>query len=130
METGILTVCVGDYTLEADLFGQAANDPLLRKAWKEIHSRSEAKWDAVITATGGDEARRAECFRQAMRDDELDIGKGDFAQIVADALEAQAGEVFIVPSYLAAAINAVLLPTAEDSPEEIILPINGGDNEG
>ena len=129
VDAGILTECVGDYTLEADLFGPAANDPLLRKAWKEIHSRSETKWDAVITATGGDETRRAECFRKAMRDDQLDIGKGDFSQIVADALEAQAGEAFTVPPYLAAAINAVLLPTAEVLLEDIILPVNGGEDE-
>ena len=35
---GVLAICVGEYTLEADLFGPPENDPLLRNAWRQIHS--------------------------------------------------------------------------------------------
>ena len=126
--SGVFTVCVGDYTIEADLFGIEANDALLKKSWLEVHSRSEAKWNAVVASTEGDPAKRAEMFRAAMRDEapidtRLGIGKGDFSQIVADALEMKKDvDVFTVPGYLNNAINAVLLPNCEIPIADIVIP--------
>lgn len=122
VDTGILQIFVGEYTLEADLFGPIENDPILRKSWTEVHSRSEAKWEAVIAATSGDEALRSKCFRQAMRDEDLDIGKGDFAQVIADALETDGKISFKVPSYIEAAINGVLLTEVL---EDLVVPVIG-----
>lgn len=125
---GILMVCVGEYTLEADLFGPIENDRILRDTYTQIHSRSEAKWKSVISATGNDPTRRAECFSAAMHDKSLDISKGDFSQILADALEKKDHDpedksVFVVPEYLQVAIRAVLLPPVQ-TVENAIIPTN------
>lgn len=134
VKKNILKVCVGEYTLEADLFGPPENDELLRKSWMQLHSRSESKWDAVIARTKGDDSRRAECFREAMRDGDLDIGKGDFSQVIADALELrdkeESEEMFVVPKYLEEAIQSVILPIEDMPLESVILPPDDENSDG
>lgn len=115
VEDGVLSVHVGDFTLEADLFGPEDNDGLLRAAYLKVHRKSEAKWQTIVDKAGLGTADRAKCFRQAMRDDEIDIGKGDFAQIVAEALENPERDLsksFVVPGYLVSGIQAVQLAQA------------------
>lgn len=109
-----LVVYVGTRTLEADLFGPPGNDEILRRCYLELHKRSEQKWQAVVDATGGDDARRADCFHQAMRDKNIEIGKGDYAQLVASEIEDAATEdphPFTPPGYLADALRSALLPS-------------------
>jgi len=130
VSAGILKVCVGEYTLEADFFGPQENDVLLRAAWNEIHPRSGEKWEQVISDTGGIVDRRAECFSQAMKNNSLDVSKGDFAQVVAHALESSSDELFVVPSYLREAIEGVLLSTNEAMPTEVTMPVEGEENDG
>ncbi|WP_370122406.1 ATP-dependent endonuclease [Arthrobacter sp. MW3 TE3886] len=130
---GVLHVCHGEYTLEADLFGPVENDALLKQIYLELHSRSVAKWDAVVSAAGDNAKERARCFRQAMRDGELDIGKGDFSQLVAEALDTEErpdGErsAFVVPAYLRSAIDAVLLST-ESIPSVVDILASGNVDE-
>lgn len=109
---GSLAVHVGTRTLEADLFGPPGNDEILKRCYLELHRNSAKKWQDVLDATGGDEARRADCFHQAMRDKKIEIGKGDYAQLVASEIEdaATAGpHPFTSPRYLADALRSVLL---------------------
>ena len=63
-----------------------------------------------------------------MRENALDIGKGDFAQIIADAFELRSTEEFVVPSYLEEAIRAVLLPIGEAPAGDLLYPDAGGDD--
>ena len=110
----ILHVCVGQYTLEADLFGYKTNEKIMRDAYLEIHPLSVGKWDDVVTGAGHTVEERSAKFRQAMRDETIDIGKGDFAHLIAEAIEAplKDGEVaaeFTTPAYIEEAIKAVII---------------------
>lgn len=118
---GRLTVCVGDSTLEADLFAEVANEAILKEAFKFLHPRSSAKWEAVAaSASGLERLDRAAFFAESIRtkakaDDDgeghprLDISKGDFAHMVAEAVtELRGAEGFVIPEYLATAITAVM----------------------
>ena len=126
---GILHVCVGDYTLEADLFGQSANEPLMKTAYLKLHPKSADKWKDVASSAGTSPAERSAAFRKAMREDTIDIEKGDFAHLVADAIEFEeesTGEPpeFTVPAYIQNAIKAVLLeasPGKTPTPLDVIL---------
>lgn len=113
---GRLQVKVGGTTLEAELFRHAGNEDLLKEAFKVLHPKSEHHWQNVIEAVEGmapDE--RAEEFAAAIRrasaDDGpyLDISKGDFAHLVAEAIEGTGdGEdtTLMVPAYLLEAVDA------------------------
>jgi putative ATP-dependent endonuclease of OLD family len=112
--SGRLVVEVGGTTLEAEIFRESANEPLLKKAFLELHPQSEAHWQKVADAADGQEQQvRAETFAKAIRatslseDLYLDIGKGDFAHIVAEAIDTAGSDALIVPGYLARAIDAV-----------------------
>ena len=114
VERGILHVCVGDYTLEADLFGQPANEPLMKAAYLGLHPNSVDKWTSVVCAAGKNPLTRSANFRKAMREEAIDIEKGDFAHLVVDAIESEILEsgnapAFTVPTYIQDAINAVLI---------------------
>ncbi len=124
--SGALSVRVGDFTLEADLFGPEGNDALLRKCYLTLHKLSEAKWDQVITNTAGDPTKRAEAFYAAMRKEEIEVGKGDYAQLIASAIEDERQETgspstFEVPGYIRDALSDVLLtvPAAEELLDEL-----------
>jgi len=109
VEAGILTIAVGTHTMEADLFAKKENDTLLKAAYLGVHPKSAKKWEAVAA---GDDAGRGLRFRDALNDGSLEIGKGDFSQIVAEALADQA-EGFVVPGYLEDAIKAVVIEGAD-----------------
>lgn len=122
---GIFHVCVGEYTLEADLFGQATNEPLMKKAYLELHSKSEDKWLKVVSNAGITPTDRSAAFRKAMREETIDIEKGDFAHLIAEAIELEVESSgkppeFIVPTYIRKAINAVLVET---SPAQALTPL-------
>ena len=103
--SGCLSVHVGATTLEAELFGAVKNEALLREAFAAQHPRSLAKWDAVLRAAGTDHGTRAAAFSKALKEKDLDLGKGDFAQVVAQLLEEmQDPAEFVVPTYLHEAI--------------------------
>lgn len=129
---GRLRVCVGGTTtLEAELFAQAGNESVLRDAFIDLHPRSAQNWDKVASAADGlDPAGRAAVFASAIRkktvkkDDaasatgevgrqetlSLDISKGDFAHLVAEAVAEidEVGGCFALPAYLVEAIDAVV----------------------
>lgn len=144
---GRLKVCVGGTTLEAELFGEQANESVMRAAFLTLHSKSAAKWDQVSAAADATPDERAAIFALAISkpkktvphfpagdEDEsadpvvntvatrveiptLDISKGDFAHLVAEAIEADDQGNFVVPAYLQAALDAIApLPerTSED----------------
>jgi putative ATP-dependent endonuclease of OLD family len=112
---GRLSVEVGGTTLEAELFGIPANEELLRTAFERLHPGSKHHWETVVNAVQGkDDDVRAETFAQAIRAKSpqeqfyLDISKGEFAHLVAEAIhEAGDASPFVVPEYLRNAIDAV-----------------------
>ncbi len=114
LEAGRLAVVVGGTTLEAEMFRVPQNEELLHAAFLALHPQSDHHWKKVVAAVEGREPdARAETFATAIRatsaSDEyyLDIAKGDFAHVVAEALESNDGSSLGVPEYLKAAIDAV-----------------------
>jgi putative ATP-dependent endonuclease of OLD family len=113
-----LEVFVGTRTLEADLFAQKNNEAILRKAFLELHKLSATSWDAVAEAAKNmTPAARADFFGDAIKTTSkaegklsLNIGKGDFAQVVAEGalLTNELGTMpLTVPSYIVDAIRFV-----------------------
>lgn len=111
-------VFVGVQTLEADLFALVDNEPILREAFLELHPLSAAKWDALMAeASKMDLASRARLFGDAIStaskahvDVSLNIGKGDFAQVVAEGALRASGlgqSQLQVPPYIKDAIRFV-----------------------
>lgn len=112
VDDGILHVCVGDYTLEADLFGDPVNEPVLKAAFLQLHPRSTRNWDSVAEGAGLCKTERSASFREAMRNETINIGKGDFAHVIADSIEPRRDSVrptFAVPPYIRDAILAALI---------------------
>ena len=113
-EMGLLQVKVGTTTLEADLFAHSENETILKDAFIRLHPRSTGKWDALVESLGGlEQSERATSFARAIRagktetgEYKLDISKGDFAHLVAEALVDNAAK-FKVPQYLWDAITAI-----------------------
>jgi putative ATP-dependent endonuclease of the OLD family len=105
----LLSVHVGVTTLEAELYASVTNEAVLREAFLAQHPQSAAKWDSVAPLTSATPEERAEAFSKALKSKTLDLGKGDFAQVVAELIEDAAGTGFVVPAYLAAAIRAATL---------------------
>lgn len=108
-----LEIFVGGNTLEAELFSFVDNEPLLKKAYLDMHPRSEQKWDDLFSTLGSNPKERAEAFAKAIKkkDGEIDLGKGDFAQLVCEASAtrvAEGGNPFAIPEYLADAITSLL----------------------
>lgn len=91
-------VVINDYSLESELV-RAGNGTLMRGVYLQLHKQSEAKWDAAAALTGRDQAAAIQKLFETTR-------KGDFAQLLAE--EISEGNPFIVPPYLAQAINAVV----------------------
>jgi putative ATP-dependent endonuclease of OLD family len=93
-----LSVFTNAVTLEQELF-DAGNQALLRTAFLALYPQSEGRWtDEVDVAQPQD---RAAAFVGLLKAKQT--RKGDFAQRVADLIEA--GEPFQVPAYLAQAIQ-------------------------
>lgn len=99
--TAHLAVLTSTYSLEAELL-EAGNGDILRKAYLTLHRRSQKKWDAVAALSGDERA-------QAVHDLFKTTRKGDFAQVLARLIE-DGKDTFVVPGYMAAAIEAVVSP--------------------
>ncbi|NNN15940.1 MAG: AAA family ATPase [Acidimicrobiaceae bacterium] len=108
--SGCLTVKVGGTTLEAELYGAVGNEEILRDAFLAQHPRSGEKWDDLCPVGTVDPRERAATFSAALKDKTLELGKGDFAQVIAQLLE-DPGDLldFTVPAYLDEAIRAATL---------------------
>ncbi|MGO2140769.1 MAG: ATP-dependent nuclease [Leucobacter sp.] len=118
VKAGRLSVHRGETTLEADLFGATGNEALLEAAYLELHPRSKKKWDDFIAALTADPTERAREFAKAIRKDKggIDIGKGDFAQLLAEATVLPGGKQIALPNYLDSAVQQILrgfLPVPE-----------------
>lgn len=109
VEKGILSVHVGRQTFEADIFGEAANEAILKSAHHEMHPNSDKKWDDFVASVGSDPEDRAKKFSDSLKAKKggLDIGKGDFSQLIAEAIEDNKIDTsgFIVPSYVREAVE-------------------------
>lgn len=99
--TACLSVLTSTYSLEAELL-EAGNGEILRKTYLTLHRRSQKKWDAVAAMSGDARA-------QAVHDLFKTTRKGDFAQVLAGLIE-DGKDTFVVPDYMAAAIEAVVAP--------------------
>jgi putative ATP-dependent endonuclease of OLD family len=99
--TDCLTAITSTYTLETELL-EVGNAAILRKAYLTCHSRSAEKWDAAVELEGDE---RAEAMDRIFKE----AGKGDFAQILADLIEAEDEDLpFTAPKYIEDAILAVV----------------------
>ncbi|MFC6446093.1 ATP-dependent nuclease [Shinella zoogloeoides] len=88
------------YSLETELL-EAGNSAILRKAYLTLHPRSKKKWDNAVAFSGDERAKKIhEIFKKTR--------KGDFAQILARLIED--GDAFVVPAYIAKAIEEVVVP--------------------
>ncbi len=121
VEAGRLTVIVGGTTLEAEIFRLPANEDRLHTAFLALHPKSDGHWANVVSEVeGADSDGRAETFAAAIRAKApsdgvyLDIAKGDFAHIVAEAIESAEGAPLAAPTYLKEAIEAVAHVDAEN----------------
>ncbi len=124
VDSGCLSIMVGGTTLEAELFAFPANEAVLRQAFETQHPRSLAKWDAIMPQGQGSAAERATAFSAALKAGSLDLGKGDFAQVVAELIVSAADEdQFQVPDYLRGAIRHAVIEPPPDVVQE-------GDNAG
>ncbi|WP_436701834.1 ATP-dependent nuclease [Nocardioides sp. BYT-33-1] len=121
---GRLKVCVGGTTLEAELFALADNEAVLKAAFIELHPLSAEKWAKVAEAAADKTpAERAALFAAAIgkrvtpETPSLDLSKGDFAHLVAEALDGTGANlddtsdgtlpILQIPVYLTDAIDAV-----------------------
>jgi putative ATP-dependent endonuclease of OLD family len=95
---GVFTNAV---TLEHELF-TTGNHALLKSAFLALYPQSEARWTEEVE--GAPPNNRATAFVELLKAKQT--RKGDFAQRVADCIEA--GEPFQVPTYLAQAIRKVV----------------------
>lgn len=86
------------YSLEAELV-LAGNEAIMRATYLELHPKSGGKWDAAVAKTADERAWAIQAIFESTR-------KGDFAQSLARRIEA--GEAFVVPPYLATAIEEVV----------------------
>jgi putative ATP-dependent endonuclease of OLD family len=98
----------GATTLEADIFGLAQNEALLREAYLKIHPRLGKKWDDAFNNLGEDPNLRSTTFAGLLRQKKggLDLGKGDFAQLVTEALHQ--GKALQLPDYINEAVEDIL----------------------
>ncbi|KHO24667.1 AAA family ATPase [Mycolicibacterium setense] len=120
VKAGRLTVVVGGTTLEAEMFRMAENEETLHKAFLDLRPGSDKHWKNVVAKVDGtSQDERAETFAAAIRAKSpeaevyLDIAKGDFAHLVAEALESEDLSSPGVPQYLMDAIDAVAHLDAE-----------------
>ena len=72
---------------------------LLKEVYLRLHPKSEAKWDTAVTLTGDERAAEVQGLFN-------DTPKGDFAQLLAEAIQDAAN--FSVPAYIRTAIEALL----------------------
>jgi putative ATP-dependent endonuclease of the OLD family len=94
----LLVVIINDYSLETEMV-RAGNAELLKTVYLQLHPLSETKWNAAITLDGDAQAVAIKKLFETVR-------KGDFAQLLAE--EINAGKIFVVPDYIAQAINSLV----------------------
>ncbi len=110
VEAGRLSVHVGATTLEAELFASVHNEAILRKAFEEQHPRSLTKWDEISPSDTATAEERALAFSEALKSKTLDLGKGDFAQVLAELLsDLTDATQFTTPTYLESAIRSLAI---------------------
>ncbi|MCQ9148084.1 AAA family ATPase [Ochrobactrum sp. BTU2] len=95
-----IAVVTSTYSLETELL-EGGNEPIMRKAFLELHPKSKKKWESAVALSGDERAKRIHSIFKTTR-------KGDFAQILARLIED--GEDFKVPDYIAKAIDEVVIP--------------------
>ncbi|PRA10418.1 hypothetical protein CQ010_13905 [Arthrobacter sp. MYb211] len=95
-------------TLEADIFGMSENEKLLKDAYKKIHPRSDKKWEDAFSELEDDTKIRSKEFARMLRQKKggLDLGKGDFSQLVAESL--YDGQDLVLPNYIEQAVEDIL----------------------
>lgn len=89
---------INTYSLETELI-RAGNEPVLKVVYLKLHPKSEAKWDTAVSLAGDDQAAAIQSLFDTTR-------KGDFAQLLAEAISAT--PTFIVPAYIRDAIEALV----------------------
>ncbi|MCI3226035.1 ATP-dependent endonuclease [Streptomyces sp. NP-1717] len=97
-----LLVAEAPHTLEADLLGPEANEPLLRAAFLKQKPKSKKKWQEILDNDRGGPWG----FYLKLRKHKKFIGKGEFAHDVALAIANEG--IFEAPQYLDDAIRGVL----------------------
>nr|WP_240454426.1 AAA family ATPase [Caulobacter sp. 17J65-9] len=95
----LLDVIVNDYSLESELV-RADNADVMKAAYLALHPNSGQKWDAAVGQAGAAQAVAVQKLFETTR-------KGDFAQVLADAINE--GGAFNVPPYLKQAIEALVV---------------------
>ena len=95
----MLDVVVNRYSLESEL-ALAGNEALLKTAYLKFHSRSEGRWLAALASSTQEGKARA------IQDLFADTPKGDFAQVLSDAIIN--ARDFKVPAYLCTSIKALV----------------------
>ena len=108
VDAGRLSIFHGLTTLEADLYSLPGNEALLKASYLRLHPRSSAKWDAVMPDGQGTVAERGAAFAAEIRKKSggLDLGKGDFAQLVSESLAE--GRDMVPPEYISNAISGLV----------------------
>lgn len=94
----VLTVLTNQHTLEHEIFG-AGNEAFLKSVFLRLHRNSRSDWADQIEGIAAQ--NRAEAFLKLI--EAKKTRKGDLAQAIASRIEA--GELFVVPTYLADAIR-------------------------
>ena len=108
VKAGILAVYHGKTTLEADLFALEENEEILKKTFLKLHPRLMGKWDALFADVGSDPQKRAAAFAKEIRGKTggLDLGKGEFAQLVSEGIRKESK--LAVPDYVHNAIDGLV----------------------
>lgn len=124
VESGRLAIFCGETTLEADLFGLLQNEAVLKRAYLKLHPSSNEKWETFVGGLGGSTGERAEEFSKAIRQKTggINLGKGDFAQLLAEATTEKDQGAIELPKYLADAVGAILRGFLPDDHD--IVPVN------
>lgn len=97
-----LTVFTNSYTLEYEIFA-AGNETFLKRVFLRMHRRSQQDWTDYIESI--DLQDRPAAFQKLLNDKRT--RKGDLAQVIASRIEA--GDDFVVPTYLMNAIRSAAL---------------------
>ncbi|MBY6385363.1 AAA family ATPase [Rhodococcus erythropolis] len=122
VDNGILSVHVGRQTFEADIFGEEENEGILKNAHHEMHPKSDKKWNDFVAGVGSDSEERAKKFSDSLKAKKggLDIGKGDFSQLIAEAIEDDKVDTtsFVVPEYIRDAIKWICADVAPEKEAE------------
>lgn len=98
MASEIFKAVTNTYSLETELI-RAGNIALLREVFLVLRPQSGLRWDEAVAASGDAQAVAIQSLFRTTR-------KGDFAQILADRIGQ--GEAFQVPTYITAAIEALV----------------------